>query len=972
MLGLVAHTTARKRGSCFVGDLQNRQDLATGRWYVSRVDCPNEAQLLGYVRDGGAHHRYVMDHVTKCDSCEQLLVAFGELSASRAPDGAIEVPDEQLPGPGEVLGRYELRSTIGRGAMGIVYLAHDPKLDRDVALKLVLKPQRSALEEARLLLEARAAARVHDPHLVSVYDVGAWHGRVFLAMEHVDGPSLTRWLAEQPRHVDAILRVFADVARGLAVVHAAGLAHCDVKPDNILIGATGAKLGDFGLAVGPDEPDVASLRGTPMYMAPELLRGAPPSAAGDQYAWCLSLFEAIAGRRPERGAPVRPPRMARWLYRIVSRGLAVDPARRFGSMREIVGELERRRSRVRRQIAIAATISAIATAGTIAAIAWMQHDDRDPCPAAQAELARAWPAARRSALTATLGPKAIERLDAYGSAWLAAGVSACRATRVSGRYSEAVLDRRAQCLDRARSRFAALVELLLDTTTPHEHALAAIDELPDLAACDNTAALGTRAPPTSPVERARFVAATSIIDHAMEQIDLRRPDAALAKVRSMRGLVASLAADPAGRELAAEAHYMTGLALAQRDQRDEAVATFEQAYEAARAAANERLEVQIALELAGILDREPATRPTAKTWLGRARGVADRLDDAALTALVAEREGSLAYSSNDYASAVRALRAALQLRSRRYGDTNLRTALTRSSLASALNKTGNFDEARREFQRAMTDLAAARGDNHPSLVTIWNGLANVELAVGNVAAARDAFTEARRRAVLARGEMHGTVIALDINLAAVARRSGDLDQAQAGYERAIAALERSGRRGSSTWRSARQGFAQVTLARGNIASARQLLEELIAERLTDKASEPAALGSLRIDLADALTKQRRFAAADAELVAARSAYVGVFGERHPKVARIDLQRAANAFAARDAARAERFAIAVAARSDLPVDIQADAQWFLANVVAKTRPARARELASSAAKLAAQAGDRKLTDEITQWLARRKS
>src|SRR6185503_13508999 len=105
--------------------------------------CPNEVDLLDYVRDGGVHHRGVGDHVAGCDACEQLLVAFGELSASRAPDHGSDgtAVDERLPEPGERLGRYELRSTIGRGAMGIVYLAHDATLDRRVALKLVLKPQ---------------------------------------------------------------------------------------------------------------------------------------------------------------------------------------------------------------------------------------------------------------------------------------------------------------------------------------------------------------------------------------------------------------------------------------------------------------------------------------------------------------------------------------------------------------------------------------------------------------------------------------------------------------------------------------------------------------------------------------------------------------------------------------------------------------------------------------------------------------
>jgi len=889
------------------------------------MSCPNEVELLGYLHD---KRSVVMDHVASCGACEQLLVAFGELSASRAPEGSDEEPvvDERLPEAGEVLGRYELRSTLGRGAMGIVYLAHDPKLDRLVALKLLLKPQRSALEEARVLLEARAAARVDDAHLVSVYDVGAWRGRVFLAMEYVEGPSLTRWLAENPRDVDAIVAVFADVARGLAVIHAAGLVHCDVKPDNILIGARGAKLGDFGLALGADEAAVGTLRGTPAYMAPEVLHGGAPTPASDQYAWCVSLFEAIAGTRPDRSRVSRPSRMPRRLYAIVSRGLALDPARRFRSMQEIAELLQPPRGR--RRIAIAA--AAFAVAGTVAAVGLTQRSATDPCRVPDAELARAWNPARRTALFAALGPaqgrQASERLDAYGNAWLAAGVSACKATRVNGRYSEAILDRRTQCLDRARSRVGALVDLLVERTA-HDQALAAIDELPDLAACDDVNALANEALPTSPVQRARFAAVHANLDRAMAQIDLRRPEAALAQLQGSRALVAAAAS----HQLDAEEQYVTGLALAQLDRRDDAAATFERAYEAARAAANERLEVKDALELAGLLDREPATRATAKSWLGRARAVADRLDDTALAALVSEREGSLAFASNDYTAAERAFRTAVKLRSQKYGDVDLRTALTRSSLASALIKTGKLDDARRELRKAMADLIAARGDAHPSLVTMWNALGTLELAVGNATAARDALVEARRRAILVRSETHGTVIALDINLASIAQRLGDFDQAKAGYEHAIAALEKTGRRGSATWRGARQGLAQTALARGDVATAKQMLEELIAQRLADKASEPAKLGSLRMDLASALTKQQRFADADRELALARTAYVTAFGERHPNVARLDVRRAANALAANDPKRAAQLVGPIAAREDLPADVRTDARKLVADI-----------------------------------------
>jgi tetratricopeptide (TPR) repeat protein len=964
------------------------------------VDCPNEADLLDYLRATGRSPA-VTQHVAACGSCEQLLVAFAELSASRGPLAEGSGPpagEVSLPAAGEEIGRYRVDAVLGRGAMGIVYLAHDPTLDRRVALKLLLEQQRSSLEEARVFVEARAAARVQHAHLVAVYDVGAWNGRVAIAMEYVDGPTLTRWLGDAPRATDAIAGVFVDVARGLAAAHDAGLVHCDVKPDNVLIGPGGAKLGDFGLAIGPDHAGAAGLRGTPKYMAPELLRGAPPSAASDQYALCVSLREAFT-REPSASSPLspaspasaasptvpagavvprtrevaRPVAMPRWLHRVVARGCDPDPAQRFPSVAALSTALERGRHRRGKQLAVAGGVIVAVAAATGVALA-ARSPAADPCPSPRAELAQAWDAGRGQALAPVLGadaPRAVSRLDAYGNAWLAAGVAACRATRVEHRYSDVVLDQRTQCLDRARSRLRILVGELTapatDSKLTADLAFAAIDTLPDLAGCDDVAALAAHTPPASPAERTALAAALSQLDRAIELVDLRRPDAALAQLRTSEAAIRAVPAGPSASLASADAQYTTGGARAPLDRRDEAGAAFERAYEGARAAANEHLEVKVAVELASALFREPATRSTAATWLGRARAVAERLDDDLLTALIAEREAALAFASNDYAAAVRGFRTAVDIRHRHYGDNDQRTALTRSSLASALGKTGAFDDARAEVHAAMSGLIAARGDSHPSLVTMWNALGSIELGAGDLHAARDALVEAGRRAALAYGPTHTTVIAIDINLATIARRLGDLDAARDAYQRASDALDKAGRHTSSTARAARQGLAQVALDRKDFATGRALIEALIAERLADPSPEPAVLASLRIDLATALTGERKYAEAETTLASARTAYVAAYGEHHPKTARVDLDRAANAMTAGDNTRAERLATPLAEDTKLPPDVRADAAWMVVNLIAKRQPARAKQLATTAAELAKTAGDTKLADEITRWL-----
>ncbi|CAN5820876.1 hypothetical protein BH11MYX2_BH11MYX2_11460 [soil metagenome] len=937
--------------------------------------CPSEADLLGYLREP-ASHLQVRAHVGDCESCEQLLVAFGELSASRSPalargsDEPSEPGDEQIPTPGDVLGRYVLEGPLGRGAMGVVFAARDPKLERRVALKLLLVRNRSAIEEARVLLEARAAARVHDAHLVSIYDVGTWNGRVFLAMELIDGPTLTRWSADT-RTLPAIIDVFTDVARGLVAAHRAGLVHCDIKPDNILIGTSGAKLSDFGLAMTPDDT-VAGMRGTPMYMAPELLRGEIPTAASDQYSLCASLYEAATKQRIElrvdatKGRVPRPADVRgipRWLGKIIERGLAHEPARRFASVTELLAALESGNVRRRRLIA-ATSVVAIVTAASVA-VAATRAPASDPCPVPRAELARAWNPAASSALVTALGPDGAtvaKRLDAYGAAWIDSSVAVCRDTRVAHRYSDTVLDLRTRCLDRARAHLRALCDQLGTTPkTTSDQALSAIDNLPALTSCDDVTSLSMATPPSSLAARAQLATWDTVLAIAFTMIDLRRPEAALVQAQALQ---------PAGnKKIEADQQYIAGLALAQLDKLKPAAEAYERAYEAARAAPNETIEVSAALEMASVLDREPATRADAKGWIGRGRAVAERLDDPALLARVFEREGSFAYARNDYPTAIAAFTRTLEIDSKR-GATGTSTALVRSSLALALNKAGKSDLARETIKQAMAELTAARGDAHPSLISMWNNLGSIEIGAGNTKAARDAFTEARRRAVRSNGETDRIVIALDINLASLALRATDLAEAKAGYQRAIDALEKTDRKGSASWRGARQGLAQVAQHEEDFATAQSIIEDLIAQRLGDKQQDPAAIASLRIDLASALMGAHHGKDADDQLALARAAYVVVYGEKHPKTIRIDLQRAGFATAAGGDARAEKICAPLLAMNELPADLRAEVNWRAARASKDNK--RAKTLASTALQLAKDTGDTGFAAEISEWIEKQRA
>ena len=218
-----------------------------------------------------------------------------------------------------LIGRFTVLGLVGRGGFGEVYAAHDPELDRRVALKVLSHTDdRAAIE--RLHLEAMTMARLSHPNVARVFDFGDVDGHLFVAMEFIRGVTLRTWLSGQPRHWREICEVFVAAGQGLAAAHREGIVHRDFKPDNVVIDDEGrARVIDFGLAPPPledpsdgclpahtaDEDDLDTTQpsqpargGTPAYMAPEQHLGRPADARSDQFSFCVALFEALLGHHP--------------------------------------------------------------------------------------------------------------------------------------------------------------------------------------------------------------------------------------------------------------------------------------------------------------------------------------------------------------------------------------------------------------------------------------------------------------------------------------------------------------------------------------------------------------------------------------------------------------------------------------------------------------------------------------------------
>ncbi len=254
--------------------------------------------------------------------------------------------------------RYELHAVIGEGAFGRVYRGFDKRLERSVAVK-VIKPwwaEDGAWVE-RFQREARLLARVNDPGIVQIFDIGHAQEGPYYVAELVEGESLADRLRRAPMTVAESRRVAEMICEALASAHAQGIVHCDVKPANVLLGNDGSiKIGDFGvarLAEGTSQAMTATVAGTPRYMSPEQARGLSATAPADVYSVGVVLYEMLAGEPPfPEGSPVElglrhvqdpppplPARVPPVLRTIVLRALEKDPGRRYRDCAEMAAAL---------------------------------------------------------------------------------------------------------------------------------------------------------------------------------------------------------------------------------------------------------------------------------------------------------------------------------------------------------------------------------------------------------------------------------------------------------------------------------------------------------------------------------------------------------------------------------------------------------------------------------------------------------
>jgi tetratricopeptide (TPR) repeat protein/predicted Ser/Thr protein kinase len=864
------------------------------------VACLDDKRAHAFVSAeiAAADASLIEEHLDACPDCRRLVAALArhrhiELGATVSPElDATASPELGAPAPrraGSQISRYQLLRKIGAGAMGTVWEAEDPQLDRRVAIKLLRTEGRD-----RLLREARAMAQLIHPNVVRVYDAGADEGEVFIAMELVEGRTLRDWLADTTPDWRQSAALAIEAGRGLEAAHEAGFVHRDFKPENVLVADDGRVLvGDFGLVWagehrGVEDPEApveltqtGALIGTPAYMAPEQLERHPDRRSvdprADQFAFGVTLYEALWKRRPFAGsnleelraavldeAPAPPPagpEPAR-LRRAVLRALSRDRGDRFDSMGDLLGELEAAvRPRRRRGAMWAGAGLVIGAAGAIAIVVAAGSDGGVECAGAGA-MTEEWGALTQTVtaagLLATGEPYAgatwatvKAAFDDYAERWSGQFDDACAATHERGEQSEELLDLRMQCLDRRRSELAALVDVFADAdATVVAAAASGAGRLIDPAVCGDVDALRAAEPlPEDPETRARVEALRREVAVAKALFDGGRHADAESRAKSIADRVEATGYAPLRSELLG----VIGLAQAQLGRLADAKKTFDESILAAEAGRSHRRRAIAMVQIVSVA-AQSADYEWADEAYRRARAVIEGLGgDDELEATLLMYRGQSLLDRNRHAEAEEPLERSVELMEAVHGadDPALAGPLTGLGVAAAYGRR-DLDRAVALMQRSLEIQQAALGESHPRL---GKAHGNLGIMLKNAGRAKEALEHQEAAVKLfARSPGEGSHLhALTLgNLGVTYFELGELDEAEAAAREAAKHLARLFGEDHPAHANILGLLAGVLGDRGREAEALALHEKVLAVRLAihgeDNVDTLAALNNVGMTL----------------------------------------------------------------------------------------------------------------------------
>ena len=875
------------------------------------------------------------------ESLSPLIPSTVQLGATSA--AALE-DDATAPERAPVrLGHYVLLQRIGQGGMGVVHAAYDERLDRKVAIKL-LRGGGPARARERLIREAQALARLSHPNVVAIHEIGELEGRNFLVMELIDGVTLKQWRQERPRSHAEILAVFRAAGLGLAAAHAKGLVHRDFKPDNVMIRSDGrVVVMDFGLARGDERAELApddaprssadtrdeldsssgdshesgatakqsdsvrsselqrtltvtgAIMGTPGYIPPEQIHGERVSDRGDQFSFCVALWEALHDQRPFRGTHIQAyarslladeplgsaddGEVPAWLRDVLLRGLALDPGARWPSMDALLDALQRDPTHRRRRFAVVAGllgfVLALATGAYVADEREHQRQAdrlaalRSTCMREAQALTADWTPARAETIAqvfARANPAVGDALwqhtrhwlDDYATQWSAISMRACVETEIEQTRSASSRLAVVDCLAEGHAAFVGVIEALeTGDRNIAGSATTTVTRLAPPASCLDEALLLHREPLPDDL-RAQIIALRVRLEHARARVIADDFSGALADAETLRSDAEALAWNP----LITEAELVIATAQTGLGKLDEA----EQAAERALRAA--------------IAEDDELGTLTATTHLTQIVGIKlGRIEDGRAWARLGE-----------------------QLIARLGLEGSAHEAALLDRISALLGPSGAYDEALAYAERAVASHEALYGREHPSyagaLLTLANNLSRVGRYADSLATLRRALPVVET----AYGPEHSAAANLHNNLGIQLQFNGDYRAAQAEFERAVAIWEQLGVE-SPKLGTALNNLAASYEMHGEPERALAMHHRALALFEGTLGSSHPSIAMTHVFMGKALTRLGRYDEALEQLRRGQTIYADTLGANHPDVHQVSTDIGDTLLAKGDAAAA---------------------------------------------------------------------
>lgn len=711
--------------------------------------------------------------------------------------------------------RYEVIEVVGRGAFGSVYRCRDPKLGREVALKIFATADETQIREANTM------ATLTHPNIATIYDAGVVGegdaARGYIAMELVVGQSLRQWCS-RPRTRAEILAMLAQAGAGLAAAHAAGIVHLDFKPDNVLVGDDGrVRVVDFGLATSqaPEQADNAlddlveqpngtmtqTRAGTPAYMAAEQHAGRVGSAQSDQFAFCVTSWEILLGERPFAGKtlaelranveaeqprePTAALELSAPLRDALLVGLSPDPKQRHDSLDELLRYFEpESRDRDWRRISLL-SLPLLVIGGIALTFLSGQDAQEELCQPASAQLDAVWNpsiAGATAAAFSSSGRDAADatwqhtrdRLDEYATHWAESRVQACEATNLRKEQSMETLELRMVCFDRHLDELAALIKVFSTADgAVVDRALAATLALPAIEDCGKRSYLRSRPEPKN-------AATKKAVDEHYSQlatvIALHRTGQGRKALALAQGVAAGAASLEYAPLQAAAAIWIAEAAL-QVGQVELAMKSSRSAFDFALQSGDDRNAVHATTILAFQGAHDPSKKREALKWVETGTSLLGRIDhDKEYAAKLANAEGNAYLTATEPALARPAFERVVDA----FAGIDPNHPNIGSSMAmigvSYLYE-GKLGQAQAKLNEALQRITTSLGANHPEAASVLVNLSLVETALGEYGTAESLLRRGAELQTKVFGESYPLLVYTKLNLGKVLMRRGEYEGA---------------------------------------------------------------------------------------------------------------------------------------------------------------------------------------------------